>query len=76
MTIDTINLNALRLWQIMNDGTVWCYSRLRQESQLSEREIDTAIGWLAREDTVEITQDPDSAEEAYRIRHFLGSWGY
>lgn len=70
MTTDTISRNAVRLWQIMNDGTTWCYDRLRQVSQLSDREINTALGWLAREDTVEITQDSESAEEAYRIRHF------
>lgn len=70
MTIDIISRNALRLWQIMNDGTTWCYDRLRQASQLSDRELNAALGWLAREDTVEITHDPVSDEESYRIRHF------
>lgn len=76
MTIETISRNALRLWQVMNDGTAWCYERLRKVSQLSDREINAALGWLAREDTVEITQDPVSNEESYRIRHFWEMGGY
>lgn len=70
MTIETIGRNALRLWQIMNDGTVWCYNKLRQVSQMSDREINAALGWLAREDTLEVVRDPASSEESYRIRHF------
>lgn len=70
MTIETINRNALRLWKIMNDGTSWCYNKLRQISQLSDREMNAAIGWLAREDTIEISYDSESKEESYRIRHF------
>ncbi len=76
MTIETINHNALRLWQIMNDGTAWCYNRLREVSQLSDREINAAIGWLAREDTVEITHDDVSDEEEFRIRHFWEMGAY
>ena len=76
MTIETISRNALRLWQVMNDGTAWCYERLRKVSQLSDREINAALGWLAREDTVEIIQDPVSNEESYRIRHFWEMGGY
>ncbi len=70
MTTELISRNALRLWQIMNDGTTWCYNKLRQVSNLSDREINAALGWLAREDTVEIVIDPDSNEESYRVRHF------
>ena len=76
MTTDIISRNALRLWQIMNDGAAWRYDRLRQVSQLSDREIDTAIGWLAREDTVEIALDPESDVESYRIRRFWEIDGY
>ncbi|MGN0230590.1 MAG: winged helix-turn-helix domain-containing protein [Muribaculaceae bacterium] len=70
MTSETISFNALRIWQIMNDGTTWCYNKLRQMSRLSDREINAALGWLAREDTVEITLDPITGEEQYTIRHF------
>lgn len=70
MDTTLIARNAVRLWHLMNDGTTWCYSKLRQASQLSDRDINAAIGWLAREDTVEIIQDPVSKEESYKIRQF------
>jgi hypothetical protein len=76
MNVEAISHNALRVWQIMNDGTTWCYNKLRQVSQLSDREINAAIGWLAREDTVEIILDPESSEESYRIRHFWDMGGF
>lgn len=69
MTIESISHNAARLWKIMNDGTAWCYERLRNVSQLSDRDINSVLGWLAREDTIEITHDPASREEMFRIRH-------
>lgn len=70
MSVEVIGRNALRLWQIMNDGTAWCYNKLRRVSQLSDREINAAIGWLAREDTVEIWVDSESKEELYKVRQF------
>lgn len=70
MDTELIGRNALRIWQIMNDGTAWCYNKLRQVSQLSDREINAALGWLAREDTVEISTDPVSKEDTYRVRSF------
>lgn len=76
MNAETIGRNALRLWQVMNDGTVWCYNTLRQASQLSDREINAAIGWLAREDTVEIICTPGSDEDLYRVRHFWDMAGF
>lgn len=76
MTTDTISHNAMRLWQIMNDGTTWRYNKLRLVSKLSDREIDTALGWLAREDTLEITCDSDTREDVFRIRHFWETGGY
>lgn len=76
MDANVIAKNAMRIWHLMNDGTTWCYNKLRQVSQLSDREINAAIGWLAREDTVEILQDPESNEELYRIRHFWEMGAY
>ena len=70
MNTETIGRNAMRLWQLMNDGTAWCYNKIRQTTQFSDREINAALGWLAGEDTIEIILDPVSDEETYRVRHF------
>lgn len=75
MSIDSISRNATNLWQLMNDGSTWTYYKLKQTSRLSDREINEALGWLAREDTLEIITDSISNEETYKVRHFweLGS---
>lgn len=70
MTTDSIHSSATRLWHLMNDGTTWSYDNIRQSSHMSDREIDTALGWLAREDTLEISADSVTGKEYYRIRHF------
>lgn len=70
MTIDNISRNALRLWQIMNDGSIWHYDRIMEESQLSDYETALALGWLAREDSIEIIRDESSDTDTWRIRQF------
>ncbi len=70
MDTNTIARNAIRIWQLMNDGTTWCYNKLKQVSKLSDREINAALGWLAREDTLEIVPNPSTNEDAYKVRHF------
>lgn len=70
MSTDTISRNATRLWKLMNDGTTWCYKKIRETTHLSDREINAALGWLAREDTLEIIVNPVSKEETYIVRNF------
>lgn len=70
--MDTILIasNATRIWQIMNDGATWSYEKLKHVTGFSDIEIKAAIGWLAREDTVEIIPDPVTQEDAFKVRHF------
>lgn len=70
MDTNLIASNATRMWQIMNNGTTWCYEKLKQVKGFSDREINAAIGWLAREDTVEIIPDPVTREDTFKVRHF------
>lgn len=70
MTIDNISRNALHLWQIMNDTSTWSYDRIVKESHLSDRDIALALGWLAREDSIEIIRDESSDTDTWRIRQF------
>lgn len=62
--------NANRIWQLMNNGTTWCYDKLKRATELSDREINAALGWLAREDTIEIEPDPITQEDTFKVRHF------
>ena len=45
-----IGLNAGIVWHLLNNNERWTYCKLREASGLSERDLDAAIGWLARED--------------------------
>lgn len=76
MDSHVIAKNAMDLWQMMNDGTVWCYKKLKELSRLSDREIDFALGWLIREDSLEIKADPLTMEDTYQVRHFWETAGY
>ncbi len=69
MDTNLIASNATRIWQLMNNGTTWCYDKLKRATELSDREINAALGWLAREDTVEIQPDPITQEDTYKVRH-------
>ena len=70
MNTETMSRNAIRLWQMMNDGNTWNYRQLRQKSQLPDRDINAALGWLAHEETVDIIPDFITGEDQYKVRHF------
>jgi hypothetical protein BACCOPRO_01675 len=70
MDANVIATNATRIWQLMNDGATWCFEALKRVTGLSGREINAALGWLAREDSVEIIPDPVTREDTFKVRHF------
>ena len=49
----SIGLNAGIIWRILSDNVQRTYDELKKESGLSERDLNAAIGWLAREDKIE-----------------------
>ena len=63
MNTETICRNAIRLWQMMNDGNTWNYRQLRQKSQLPDRDINAALGWLAREGKVAFEESAEDPKE-------------
>lgn len=56
MTKGTIGLNAGAIWNLLADGKPWSYEELKQDSSLSDADLWSAIGWLARENRIEIDQ--------------------
>ncbi|MCM0221089.1 winged helix-turn-helix domain-containing protein [Bacteroides fragilis] len=63
----TIGLNAGHIWQILSDNEPRTYKQLKEESGLAERDLNMALGWLAREDQIEIEQGPDKDEFVFSI---------
>lgn len=65
MNKHTIGTHAGIIWRLMNNGHKWHYQELKQASGLSDHELNAAIGWLAREDKIQIEEDTDIRQELY-----------
>ena len=65
----SIGLNAGIIWRILSDNVQRTYDELKKESGLSERDLNAAIGWLAREDKIEFEPLPEQDGVAFII-HF------
>ncbi|HBG56448.1 winged helix-turn-helix domain-containing protein [Proteiniphilum sp. UBA1028] len=62
-----IGTNAGIIWNLLNNNQKWNIIQLKEASGLSEKEIYTAIGWLARENKVEIEKSPGGIEDYYLV---------
>ena len=54
-----IGENAGIIWRLLNNGERWEYEQLKEKSGLSDRDLNLAIGWLARENKIFIRQKDD-----------------
>ncbi len=54
-----IGVNAGKVWRLLNDNKRWSYCDLREVSGLSDKDLNAAIGWLAREDKIDIAAGSD-----------------
>jgi hypothetical protein len=54
MNKNEIGKNAGIVWRLLENHTIMKYDELKQRSQLSDRELSAAIGWLARENKLDI----------------------
>ncbi len=62
-----IGTNAGKIWNLLNNKQTWNTLQLCKETGLSERDVHCAIGWLARENKVEIRRTEDGEEDYYLI---------
>jgi hypothetical protein BACCOPRO_01675 len=61
----SIGTNAGIVWRLMNNDYKWSYQELKEKSGLSDRELNAAIGWLAREDKIQIEEDMNTHQEIF-----------
>lgn len=47
-----IGENSGIVWRLLNNGERWEYEQLKNASGLSDRDLNLAIGWLARENKI------------------------
>ena len=48
----TIRRDAMLVWETMNDNRQWSYRELKEATQLTDNELNAAIGWLAHENII------------------------
>ncbi len=63
MDKNLIGVNAGIVWRTMTSSYSWTFEELKEQTELSDAELWTAIGWLARENQIEF----DSSAEEERI---------
>ena len=59
-----IGENAGIIWRMMDNNKHWEYGELKKATGLSDRELNAAIGWLARENKIQFLSRHQSV---YRI---------
>ncbi len=60
-----IGMNAGVIWRLLSNQEKWTYDAVREASGLSDREIDAAVGWLARENKIEFGVNDEGKEVLY-----------
>lgn len=62
-----IGTNAGIIWNLLSNKQHWTAKQLSEETGLSKKDVYSAIGWLAREDKIEITKSEDGEDDFYLI---------
>jgi len=57
-----IGTNAGVIWRLLNDNRRWSYYELKRASGLSDRDLNAAIGWLARENKIDFDCERDDCD--------------
>lgn len=63
MNTDTIGMNAGLVWNALNGAQAMGLKQLKKVTKLKEKEMFAAIGWLAREDKINIQADDKDPKE-------------
>lgn len=64
MNKETIGINAGVLWRLFSsENKNWEYNELKETTGLSDRDLNAAIGWLAREDKIQFHSNETEQKE-------------
>ena len=72
MNRNEIGLNAGKVWQLLSDYAKWSYGTLKRKSGLKDKELGAALGWLAREDKIEMYEDNDELYISLGVNVYIG----
>lgn len=72
MDKNDIGFNAGKIWQLLSNNAKWSYGDLKMKSGLKDKELGAALGWLAREDKIEIEQQEEELSVYLCINVYIG----
>ena len=72
MNRSEIGVNAGKVWQLLSNNEKWGYGLLKRKSGLKDKELGAALGWLAREDKIEIHQEEDELYVSLGVNVYIG----
>ena len=67
-----IGTNAGIVWTILKDNAHWNYEDLKEASGLSDRDLNAAIGWLAREDKIDFDINENQDKLFLHVNVYIG----
>lgn len=67
-----IGENAGIVWNILKDNRHWEYDNLKKISGLSDRDLNAALGWLAKEDKIDFDMNEGSDRVFLIVNVFIG----
>lgn len=67
-----IGTNAGIVWNVLKDNVHWTYENLKEPSGLSDRDLNAAIGWLAREDKIDFDIDETTDKLFLHVNVYIG----
>ena len=63
MNKNGIGINAGIVWRLLDNNRRLEYREIKRLSGLSDRELNMAVGWLAREDRIQIDSYIENGKE-------------
>lgn len=63
MNVETIGTWAGLVWNALNEADVLGLKQLKKITKLKDKEVFTAIGWLAREGKLDVQVNPDDEKD-------------
>lgn len=72
MNKSQIGTNAGIVWNVLKDNCHWEYTKLKEATGLSNRDLNAAIGWLAREDKIDFEIKEGEDKLFLSVNVFIG----
>lgn len=72
MNKNEIGLNAGKVWQLLSDNAKWSYGTLKKKSGLKDKDLGAALGWLARENKIEVYDEEEELYISLEVNVYIG----